>query len=607
MFTHSKGEARIAIRSAALPAFFGASFASPLGSMFQASPLRCFIAFSLALFCFSAVGQSTVQSPVTQPFTFATQTTQTTQKRQTKTAKAILAPPKQQAILERSNCDYAVDTLSRVMCAKILKVGVRTGYPPFAFESNGVIQGFEIDLARQLAKSLGVTPEFLVITPANRLAMLGEGRIDMVIATMGHTLQRDGEARFIRPHYYQSQTIVLGRKDLQIGGLVKLRGNTVCVTIGNSTNAELSVNGARLKLFDKASRLVDELRLGGCSLVAQDNSFFASYLQQPEFAAAFDTKFGFAPLPWGAAVAREGGERLADVLSLSMRQLHISGQLIVLAKKYGVDTPFLEQQHLLWDSSRCAQITSLTDPGCVLAPSDNQLEPTPFAPLVDRFEAFIQHVTGLKANLPMFKTWVAMDLLMEGVGFSILLVTGAVMATWAFALAFGAGLTSDKSWVRWSMRFVLWPMQSTPLILLMILAGVVVSATGASSPLITLAAAVLVLGLFNGSNAGQAVEEAMITLREERAPVKPALSAAIYRARAQVVTFMINATRGSPAASVMGVPELLTALTDVASFSSERITTYTLLLIFYMLLVVVVYHLANLWQSRLALSGGAYA
>lgn len=601
MRTCSMAEPRLVTPCTTQAVAFHAAFVSAPASLFRAVWLRCLFVISLVLPCFGAAGQGNVQSPLIQ------QSTRTIQAARAKSVKAIAAPPSSQASPQNSSCDDAVDALSRVMCTKTLRVGVRTGYPPFAFENANVLQGFEIDLARQLANSLGVTPVFVVVEPANRLALLGEGRIDVVIATMGHTLRRDREALFVRPHYYQSQTIVLGRKELEIGGLVKLRGSTVCVTVGNSTNADLSANGARLMLFDKASRLVDELRLGGCSLVAQDDSFFAPYLQQPEFAAAYDTKFGFAPLPWGVAVAREGGERLANVLGLSMRQLHISGGLQALAKKYGVNSPFLEQQHLLWGSSRCAQITSLTDPACVLAPLDNQLEPTSFAPQVDRLEMVIHQVTGLKVSLPMFKTWVALDLLVEGVWFSILLVSGAVLATWAFALAFGAGLTSDRTWLRWSMRSVLWPMQSTPLILLMILAGVLVGALGASSPFAALAAGALVLGLFNGSNAGQAVAEAMITLREERAPAKPALSAAVYRARSQVVAFMVNATRGSPAASVMGVPELLTALTDVASFSSERITTYTILLIFYMLLVAVVHRLANLWQARLALSGGAHA
>jgi ABC-type amino acid transport system permease subunit len=137
--------------------------------------------------------------------------------------------------------------------------------------------------------------------------------------------------------------------------------------------------------------------------------------------------------------------------------------------------------------------------------------------------------------------------------------------------------------LRWPLQAVLLAAQSTPLILLMVFAGVIVSALGRATPGVALVAAVLVLGLFNGSNAGQAIAEARASLRAEGAP--GALREALWRARAQVLAFVVNATRGSPAASVIGVPELLAAQTDIASFSSERVTTFTLLLVFYMLLV----------------------
>lgn len=107
------------------------------------------------------------------------------------------------------------------------------------------------------------------------------------------------------------------------------------------------------------------------------------------------------------------------------------------------------------------------------------------------------------------------------------------------------------------------------------------------------------LGLYNGSNAGQAVAEAMVSLKHESPYAAPTLSDALSRASVQLVAFMVNATRGSPAASVIGVPELLSALTDIASFSSERITTYTLLLVFYMLVVAAVVWLGNRWVAGL--------
>ena len=496
------------------------------------------------------------------------------------------------------NCGILTDALARVQCTGQLRVGVRANYPPFAFKKADTLTGFEIDLARQLASMLGIKAELTVVTPANRIALLGEKRIDLTIATMGHTAQRDREVLFVRPHYYQSQTVVVGRKAYAVAGLGDVRGKTICVTVGNSTNAELSANGARLMLFDSAPRLVDELRLGGCSLVAQDDSFFAAYFQQADFAAANSVKFGFAPLPWGAAVAREGGQALANALSAALKKMHADGSLERLAQQHGVASAFLEQQRAAW-AGDCSKSAQYAGGNCLLPPRDNQLQATLFAVDINALEARIMQASGLKVTLAMFKTRVALSLFMDGVVFSLLLVLGAVLATLGVAAGFGAVLSARSPLLRWPARFVLMVMQSTPLILLMILAGVLLSAFGASSPYAALAAAVLMLGLYNGSNAGQAVAEAMVSLKHESPDAAPTLSDALSRASAQLVAFMVNATRGSPAASVIGVPELLSALTDIASFSSERITTYTLLLVFYMSVVAAVVWLGNRWVAGL--------
>ena len=78
----------------------------------------------------------------------------------------------------------------------------------------------------------------------------------------------------------------------------------------------------------------------------------------------------------------------------------------------------------------------------------------------------------------------------------------------------------------------------------------------------------LVLGLFNGSSGGQAVAESRDALRGAGRPA--GLRDGLRQARAQLVAFAVNATRGSPSASLIGVPELLSAQTDIASFTSER-------------------------------------
>jgi ABC-type amino acid transport system permease subunit len=337
------------------------------------------------------------------------------------------------------------------------------------------------------------------------------------------------------------------------------------------------------------------LRTGGCTLAAQDDSLFAHYLQQAAFSASLGVRLGFSPVPWGAAVGKAGGERLARALGLALQDLHADGQLLRLARLHQVETTFLEAEETHWNTPVCRAATAITDPRCVNPPHDNQLAPTPFAPQVTRIENWLQDHADLQVTLAMLKTRVALKLFVEGVACSLALVAGAVGATLALGLAFGAGLGADRRWLRWPLRALLVTMQSTPLVLLMVFAGVLSSSLGASSALTALVAAIAVLGLFNGSNAGQAIAEARASLRAEGRDAS--LQRAVQRARAQVVAFVVNATRGSPAASLIGVPELLAAQTDIASFSSERVTTFTLLLVFYMALVSLVVWLGRRWQA----------
>ena len=58
-------------------------------------------------------------------------------------------------------------------------------------------------------------------------------------------------------------------------------------------------------------------------------------------------------------------------------------------------------------------------------------------------------------------------------------------------------------------------------------------------------------------------------------------AAAVGRSATQLLSFLVNAAKGTPIASITGAPELLSALTDITSFASGRAEIYTLVLLFY--------------------------
>jgi polar amino acid transport system substrate-binding protein len=189
--------------------------------------------------------------------------------------------------------------------------------------------------------------------------------------------------------------------------------------------------------------------------------------------------------------------------------------------------------------------------------------------------------------LPMLKTAPAWSLFKDGVVYSLVLIAGALVATLAFALVLGAAMGSRSFLLRWPARLVTMALQSSPIVLTLVIAATVTHGLFALSTETVLGAAIVALGLANGSNAGQAIGEAIWSLRAEGMQ-GGLFGRALSRAATQIVAFLINAAKGTPIASFIGAPELLSSLTDITSFASGRVTTYSILLIFYTAVVLVV-------------------
>src|SRR4051794_19472627 len=212
--------------------------------------------------------------------------------------ESLLQAARVEAAAAAADCEAAADSLARILCRGSIAIGVRSNYPGFAVAGQARVgmtrSGYEIDLARAIAGRIGVAPGFTSVNPASRIAMLKEGRLDLVLATMGHTLQRDEQVTFIRPHYYRSHTVVVGDRRLPVETPERLRGRTVCVPIANSNSAFIASHGANLLIFDNPQQILDSLRLEICSLAAHDDTFFSQSFADPDFAARFETKLEVA-------------------------------------------------------------------------------------------------------------------------------------------------------------------------------------------------------------------------------------------------------------------------------------------------------------------------
>ena len=74
--------------------------------------------------------------------------------------------------------------------------------------SDGQPEGYDPDVARLLAKYLGVKVEFVPVTGANRIPQLLSGRVDVLICLFGITPERAQQVWYSMPYAYEAATLV---------------------------------------------------------------------------------------------------------------------------------------------------------------------------------------------------------------------------------------------------------------------------------------------------------------------------------------------------------------------------------------------------------------
>lgn len=171
--------------------------------------------------------------------------------------------------------------------AGVLRVGVKQDVPNFGYlnaETNQ-FEGMEIDIAKKIADSLGVTVEYTPVTTQTREPLMDNGQVDMVIATYTITEQRQANFSISDPYYYD-QIGFLVRKKSKVKSMADLDGLTVGVTQGSTTKANLQIyakeNGLAIKFvqlgsFPELSMSLQAQRIDAFSV---DKSILSGYVSK---------------------------------------------------------------------------------------------------------------------------------------------------------------------------------------------------------------------------------------------------------------------------------------------------------------------------------------
>jgi ABC-type amino acid transport substrate-binding protein len=236
-------------------------------------------------------------------------------------------------------------TLQDVRRRGKLIAGVKTEYPPLAFLDNkGVNKGFDIDIAKALAKELfgnEEAVEFVPVTPENQIALLTSGKIDIIVA-IGIIEARKTKIDFSIPYLISGQ-LILVRGDSKITKYQDLAGKqvgTIRGSKGDSAIAELVPTAERIK-FGHPLEAVQALKEHRVEAFVEDYVFLYRLLQKNPGLKIADLE-PFSPAPHSLGV-RKGDKEWLNFINSTLEKMKKTGEYEKLLDKW-----FGPQARALW-------------------------------------------------------------------------------------------------------------------------------------------------------------------------------------------------------------------------------------------------------------------
>jgi len=207
--------------------------------------------------------------------------------------------------------------MARIQQRGQLVVGVKYDTPPFGSLNpvNNQVEGFDPDLARELARALFGDETKVRLDEAvsrNRVPFLQEDKADVILSTMTITDERRQEIDFSEPYYIAGQSILV-RKGSPIQSVDDLNGRTVASAQGSTSerNVRERAPGANLLLFPAYAESLAALKDNRADAVSTDDTILMGMiLKDPDLQMVGGL---FTEEPYGAGIKKGRPEFLAFV------------------------------------------------------------------------------------------------------------------------------------------------------------------------------------------------------------------------------------------------------------------------------------------------------
>ena len=225
-----------------------------------------------------------------------------------------------------------------------ITVGMLVDFPPYGtMNTSNQPDGYDADVAKLLAKDLGVKLNLVPVTGPNRIPFLLTNKLDLLVASLAITPERAKQVQFSTP--YAAATIVLyGDKKANIKAPADLKGKRIGVARASTQDVALTAiapEGTEIRRFDDDASGMQALISGQVDAIGASTTVAAQIAKRVP-PNTFEDKFILRQQQMGVAMRPDQAELLKTVNDFVAKNT-ANGELNKLYQKWlGTDMPVMK-------------------------------------------------------------------------------------------------------------------------------------------------------------------------------------------------------------------------------------------------------------------------
>lgn len=203
-----------------------------------------------------------------------------------------------------------------------IRIAVFGDLPPYGWvNQDGKRVGYDVTLARKIAKDLGVKAKFVQVNANNRVDALNSDKVDIVLANFTVTPERKDIVDYAKP-YMKVSVGVISPKDKKITSANQLQGKNLIVTKGTTAENYFTSKQPKVDLlkFDSKTQQFNALKNNRAAALADDNSYLYAWVKNnPKYTVGIKS---IGPKQYVSPAVKKGNKSLLNWTNKEITKLN---------------------------------------------------------------------------------------------------------------------------------------------------------------------------------------------------------------------------------------------------------------------------------------------